>query len=80
MSELEPIEYETGTAIRDYDIIKISNTTNGFDVMLDINLDSGYSLSGTKLEITNEDMQGYETTEVEEAIKYALGFFENGLH
>ena len=77
MSELEPIEYETGTAIRDYDIIDITKTTNGFEVLLDINLDSGYSLTRTKLEITNEDLLGYETKEIEEGIKYALGFFDN---
>jgi hypothetical protein len=75
MSELEPFEYETGTAIRDYDILKISPTENGYEVTLDINLDSGYSLSKTKLEISKEDLEGYETNEVEEGIKYALGFF-----
>lgn len=75
MSELEPVEYETGTAVRDYDIIAITPTPMGYEVMLDINLDSGYSLTGTKMEITHEDLQGYETKEVVEAIKYALGFF-----
>lgn len=80
MSELEPIEYETGTPIRDYDIIEITKTTNGYEVQLDINLDSGYSLTGTKLEITDEDLQGYETNEIEEGIKYALGFFGNSSH
>lgn len=79
MSEMEPIEYSTGTAIRDYDIIEITKTTVGYEVFLDINLDSGYSLTGTKLEITDEDLTGYETNEVEEAIKYALGFFEESL-
>ncbi|MDQ6595719.1 hypothetical protein E2K98_18675 [Bacillus salipaludis] len=79
MSELEPLEYPTGTAIRDYDIIEITKTTEGYEVFLDINLDSGYSLTGTKLEITDEDLTGYETNEVEEAIKYALGFFEESL-
>lgn len=77
MSELEPIEYKTGTPIRDYDIIKITQTAIGYEVVLDINLDSGYSLTGTKLEITNEDLMGYETNDVEEGIKYALGFFGN---
>jgi hypothetical protein len=77
MSELEPLEYETGTAIRDYDIIEITKTTNGYEVILDINLDSGYSLIRTKLEITDEDLVGYDSTEIEEGIKYALGFFEN---
>jgi hypothetical protein len=77
ISELEPIEYETGAPIRDYDITEITKTTNGYEVTLDINLDSGYSLTGTQLEITDEDLQGYDTVEVEEAIKYALGFFDN---
>jgi len=75
MSELEPIEYETGTAIRDYDIIKITQTPLGYEVVLDVNLDSGYALSRTTLEITAEDLQGYETQDIEMAIKYALGFF-----
>lgn len=75
MSELEPIHYETGTAIRDYDIINVTKTPIGYEVLLDINLDSGYSLVRTKMEITNEDLEGYETTDVEEGIKYALGFF-----
>jgi hypothetical protein len=76
MSELEPIEYETGTAIRDYDIIKITQTPLGYEVVLDVNLDSGYALARTTLEITEEDLQGYETQDIEEAIKYALGFFD----
>ena len=77
MFELEPVEYETGTPIRDYDIIQISQTADGFEVMLDINLDSGYSLTRTTLEITHEDLSGYETNDIEEGIKYALGFFKN---
>jgi hypothetical protein len=77
MSELEPIEYETGTAIRDYDIIDITKLAEGYEVLLDINLDSGYSLTRTKLVITNEDLLGYETKEIEQGIKFALGFFGN---
>ena len=80
MSDLEPLKYETGTAIRDYDIIDIVKTTNGYEVVLDINLDSGYSLTRTKLEITDYDLQGYETNEIEKGIKFALGFFENDLN
>lgn len=76
MSELEPLEYETGTPIRDYDIIEITKTATGYEALLDINLDSGYSLTRTTLEITEEDLFGYETDSVEEGIKYALGFFE----
>jgi hypothetical protein len=79
VSELEPLEYQTGAPILDYDIIEIKNTVNGFEVLLDINLDSGYSLSRTTLEITHEDLKGYDTNEIEEAIKYALGFFDNKL-
>ena len=77
MSELEPLEYETGTAIREYDIIEINQTTNGYEVVLDIELDSGYSLAGTKLEVTHEDLLGYETNDIEEGIKFALGFFNH---
>lgn len=80
MSELEPLEYETGAPIRDYDIIEIKNSANGYEVLLDINLDSGYSLVRTTLEITHEDLEGYETDQVEEGIKYALGFFGTELH
>jgi hypothetical protein len=76
MSDLEPLEYETGTAIRDYDIIEITQTSIGYDVLLDINLDSGYSLSRTKLEVSNEDLVAYETNDIEEGIKFALGFFD----
>jgi hypothetical protein len=75
MSEFEPLEYETGTAIREYDIIDINQTATGYEVVLDIELDSGYSLAGTKLEVTHEDLLGYETNDIEEGIKFALGFF-----
>jgi hypothetical protein len=75
MSELEPIEYETGTAIRDYDIIRVSQVPDGYEVILNINLDSGYALTSTKLEVSTEDLLGYETDDIEEGIKYALGFF-----
>ncbi len=79
MSKLEPINYETGTMIRDYDIITIIPTPLGYEALLDINLDSGYSLSGTRMEITHEDLAGYETNDVEQAVKCALGFFEQSL-
>lgn len=75
MSELEPVEYQTGTAIRDYDIIEVNQSAEGYHVTLDVNLDSGYSLNRTELEISYEDLEGYETKDIEEAIKYALGFF-----
>jgi hypothetical protein len=79
MSELEPLEYDTGTTIRDYDIITITQTSVGYEVLLDINLDSGYSLTRTKLEISNEDLLAYETSNIEEGIKYALGFFNESI-
>lgn len=79
MSKIEPVEYETGTMIRDYDIIDMKSTPLGYEVHLDINLDSGYSLSSTILEISHEDLAGYETDDVKEAIKCALGFFEHSL-
>lgn len=79
MSDLEPLEYETGTAIRDYDIIEITQTSNGYDVLLDINLDSGYSLTRTKLEVSNEDLEAYETADIVEGIKFALGFFDESI-
>jgi hypothetical protein len=79
MSELEPLEYDTGTTIRDYDIITITQTSDGYEVLLDINLDSGYSLTRTKLEISNEDLLAYETSNIEEGIKYALGFFNESI-
>jgi len=79
MSELEPLQYETGTSIRDYDIINIKQTPLGYEVLLNINLDSGYSLTKTTLDITHEDLTGYETNNIEEAIKWALGFFEQPL-
>lgn len=79
VSELEPLQYDTGTSIRDYDIIDITSTADGYEVVLDINLDSGYALTRTKLEISNEDLLAYETNEIEEGIKYALGFFDEKL-
>jgi hypothetical protein len=79
MSELEPMQYDTGTTIRDYDILNITQTAEGYEVLLDINLDSGYALTRTKLDISNEDLLAYETSNIEEGIKYALGFFDESL-
>jgi hypothetical protein len=79
MSELEPVEYETGTPIRDYDILVVTQTPLGYEVLLNLNLDSGYSLDETRLEITHEDLAGYETNDIEEGIRFALGFFDHSL-
>lgn len=73
---LDPIEYETGTAIRTFNIIDTSVNEEGYEVLLDIDLDSGYDLENVKMKISFEDLQAYETKDVHEAVKYALGFFE----
>ncbi|GHI00802.1 hypothetical protein [Neobacillus kokaensis] len=73
---LDPIEYETGTAIRTFNIINTSVNEEGYEVLLDIDLDSGYDLENVKMKISFEDLEAYETKDVHEAVKYALGFFE----
>ncbi|WP_066392860.1 hypothetical protein [Neobacillus mesonae] len=73
---LDRIEYETGTAIRTFNIINTSVNEEGYEVLLDIDLDSGYDLENVKMKISFEDLQAYETKDVHEAVKYALGFFE----
>ncbi|MED4205695.1 hypothetical protein [Neobacillus mesonae] len=73
---LDPIEYETGTTIRTFNIINTSVNEEGYEVLLDIDLDSGYDLENVKMKISFEDLQAYETKDVHEAVKYALGFFE----
>ena len=70
MSELEPVEYETGTVILVImTLLKLRKQRTVLTYSFDINLDSGYSLIGTMLEITNEDLAGYETKDIEEGIK-----------
>ncbi|MCM3570542.1 hypothetical protein [Neobacillus mesonae] len=73
---LDPIEYETGTAIRTFTIISTSVNEEGYEVLLDIDLDSGYDLENVKMKIAFEDLEAYETKDINEAVKYALGFFE----
>ncbi|PGZ97472.1 hypothetical protein COE51_14350 [Bacillus pseudomycoides] len=72
---LEPIDYETGTAIQTFNIIETNATPDGYEVLLDIDLDSGYELEKVKMKITFEELAGYETTDIHEGVKYALGFF-----
>lgn len=74
---LEPIQYETGTSIRTFNIIDTSADTDGYEVLLNIDLDSGYELENVKLKITMEDLAAYETKDIQEAVKYALGFFDH---
>ncbi|MBO9128383.1 hypothetical protein [Bacillus sp. 165] len=72
---LEPIEYETGTSIQTFNIIEASVNDEGYEVLLDIDLDSGYELENVKMKITFEELEGYETDDIQEGVKYALGFF-----
>lgn len=77
MSELlEPIEYETGSAIRTFNIIDTSVNEEGYEVLLNIDLDSGYDLENVKMKMSFEDLEAYETKDIQEAVKYALGFFD----
>ncbi|MGG2065881.1 hypothetical protein [Bacillus sp. S14(2024)] len=72
---LEPVEYETGTAIQTFNIIQTSVTADGYEVLLNIDLDSGYELENVKMKVTFEELAGYETNDIQEGVKYALGFF-----
>ncbi|CRK82080.1 hypothetical protein BN000_02001 [Neobacillus massiliamazoniensis] len=74
---LESNEYSTGTSIQSFNIIETSANAAGFEVLLDIDLDSGYQLESVKLKITHEDMEAYETNDIHEGVKYALGFFDD---
>lgn len=73
---IDPIDYETGTSIQTFNIIEASVNEEGYDVLLDINLDSGYDLEGVRMKITFEDLAAYETNDIHEGVKYALGFFD----
>ena len=44
---------------------------------LDIDLDSGYELEDVKMKITFEDLATYETEDIHQGVRYALGFFNN---
>jgi hypothetical protein len=77
MSEiLDSFDYETGTAIRSFNIIETTVNEEGYNVVLDVDLDSGYELERVKMHISFEDLQAYETQDIQEAVKYALGFFQ----
>jgi hypothetical protein len=72
---LEPINYETGTTIQTFNIINTKVTSDGYEVLLNIDLDNGYELEKVKLKITSEDLAAYETDDIQEGVKCALGFF-----
>jgi hypothetical protein len=78
MSEIvDPINYETGTSIQTFNIVETNVNEEGYEVLLDIDLDSGYELEGVRMKISFEDLAAYETNDIQEGVKYALGFFEN---
>jgi hypothetical protein len=76
MSDLEQFKYETGTSIQTFNIIQTSVNEDGYEVLLNIDLDSGYELEDVRLKISFEDLTAYETKDIHEGVKYALGFFE----
>ncbi|WP_243450015.1 hypothetical protein [Neobacillus terrae] len=66
---------QIGTSIQTFSIIKTNEVADGFEVLLNIDLNSGYELEDVKMKITFEDMEAYETKDIQESVKYALGFF-----
>lgn len=74
---LDSETYETGVPIRTFDILKTKASAEGYEVLLNIDLDSGYELEDVKMKISFEDLQAYETDDIHEGVKYALGFFAN---
>lgn len=73
---LVPFFYETGTSIRSFNIIDTTASTEGYEVRLEIDLDSGYELEDVKMNITFEDLAAYETEDIHEGVRCALGFFD----
>ena len=72
---LEPNDYGTGTSIQTFNVIEHTVNAEGYEVLLQIDLDSGYELENVKMKLTFEDLEAYETNDIHEAVKYALGFF-----
>ncbi|EKN69811.1 hypothetical protein BABA_08466 [Neobacillus bataviensis LMG 21833] len=77
---VESIDYETGTSIQTFNIIETKKISEGYEILLELDLDSGYVLEGVKMNITNEDFTAYETNDIQEVVKYALGFFDQAKH
>lgn len=72
---VDSIEYEIGVPIRTFNILDTSVTEEGYEVLLNIDLDSGYELEDVKMKVSFEDLAAYETNDIHEGVKYALGFF-----
>jgi len=74
---LQTDDFGVGTQIRTFDIVQITPSFEGHEVLLNLDLDSGYELENAKLTITEDDLAGYETNDIHQAVKYALGFFDH---
>ena len=56
---LVPFSHETGTSILSFNIIETRTSSDGYEIKLDIDLDSGYELE-VKMKITFEDLAAYK--------------------
>lgn len=72
---MDSIDYEIGVPIRTFNILDKNVTEEGYEVLLNIDLDSGYELEDVKMKLSFEDLAAYETEDIHEGVKYALGFF-----
>jgi hypothetical protein len=72
---VDSIDYEIGVPIRTFNILNTNVTEDGYEVLLNIDLDSGYELEDVKMKVSFEDLAAYETNDIHEGVKYALGFF-----
>lgn len=72
---MDPFDYDTGTTIQSFNILEVNPHTAGYEVMLTVDLDSGYELENVKMILSFEDLAAYETNDIHEGVKYALGFF-----
>jgi hypothetical protein len=72
---VDSIDYEIGVPIRTFNILDTNVTEEGYEVLLNIDLDSGYELEDVKMKVSFEDLAAYETNDIHEGVKYALGFF-----
>lgn len=69
-------DFDTGTTLRTFSIIDTKSVPEGYEVKLTLDLGSGYELENATLKLSHDDLTAYETTDVQTAVKFALGFFE----
>lgn len=62
--------------IRTSNIIETNVNADAYEIFLNIDLDSYSKPENVKMQITFEELVGYETTDIEKGIKYALRFFD----